>query len=184
MGQSIPTTWLGLEGILGNPPQVAQVGIIVSDLELGARAFTSLTGVAPWNVYTYDERFIPNMTYRGESGKFGMRIALAGHSPVVELVEPLQGPSIYHEWLAENTEGLHHIAVQVESLDGGIEAAAAAGLDVLQSGRGYGLDGDGGFAYLDTYERAGILVELIEIPARRRPPEATWSAGASALEPS
>lgn len=182
MGSFIPTAWLDTNGILGSPPEVVQVGIIVSDLEHGARAFTALTGVEHWNVYTYDERFIPEMTFRGGPGKFAMRIALGGSSPVVELIEPLRGPSIYHEWLAENTEGLHHIAVEVESLDRGIEAANSAGLQVLQSGRGYGLDGDGGFAYLDTYEQAGILVELIEIPARRRPPEALWRARANSLK--
>jgi methylmalonyl-CoA/ethylmalonyl-CoA epimerase len=37
----------------------------------------------------------------------------------------------------------------------------------------YGLDGDGGFAYLNTHERLGVILELIEVPARRREPEET-----------
>lgn len=30
---------------------------------------------------------------------------------VVELIQPMDGPSIYKEWLEEHGEGLHHIAV-------------------------------------------------------------------------
>ena len=51
-----------------------------------------------------------------------------------------------------------------------------------RAARGYGLDGDGGFAYLDTIDDVGMIVELIEFPARRREPEGTWqpSAGEAA----
>jgi hypothetical protein len=37
-------------------------------------------------------------------------------------------------------------------------------------GSGYGLDGDGHFAYLDTEEIFGITLELMERPKRRRAP--------------
>ena len=49
---------------------------------------------------------------------------------------------------------------------------------MLQSARGYGLDGDGGFAYLDTIDDVRIIVELLEFPARRREPERTWQPSA------
>jgi hypothetical protein len=44
----------------------------------------------------------------------------------------------------------------------------------LQKGAGYGLDGDGGFAYFDLRGSLGIFIELIEIPVRRKPPDAIW----------
>ena len=59
------------------------------------------------------------------------------------------------------------------SLQEAVAAAAVAGFEVTQSGRGYGLDGDGGFAYLETPTWFGIIVELLEFPRRRRPPETT-----------
>jgi methylmalonyl-CoA/ethylmalonyl-CoA epimerase len=175
-------------GELADGSEIAQVGILVADLEREARAISSLVDLGSWSVYTYDSDTLEERTYHGEPGQFSMRIALAGSSPVVELIQPLQGPSIYHDWLADNPAGLHHIAVQVESLDEGIEAALEAGVSVLQSGRGYGLDGDGGFAYLDTVERAGVLLELLELPRRRRDPEVVWAStgtdGQSAQEES
>ena len=50
----------------------------------------------------------------------------------------------------------------------------AAGYDLLQSGYGYGLDGDGGYAYFDTERDFGIIVEALEVPRRRREPDFTW----------
>lgn len=49
-----------------------------------------------------------------------------------------------------------------------------AGYDVLQSGRGYGLDGDGGYAYFDTERDFEVIVEAIEVPKRRREPDFVW----------
>jgi hypothetical protein len=52
-----------------------------------------------------------------------------------------------------------------------LEEAAQRGYTVLQMGRGYGRWGDGGFAYLDTEDALGMILELIEIPRERFPPE-------------
>jgi methylmalonyl-CoA/ethylmalonyl-CoA epimerase len=49
-----------------------------------------------------------------------------------------------------------------------------AGYPVLQMGTGYGVDGDGGFAYFDTLAATSVVFEAIEVPARRRPPEDIW----------
>ncbi|MBS1881673.1 MAG: VOC family protein [Actinobacteria bacterium] len=162
-------------GLLGAGRAIVQVGVVVADLEREARAISALLGISRWDVYTYGPGVCRDLTYRGAPADYSMRIALGGSSPVIELIQPLRGPNIYFDWLDESPEGLHHLAVQVEDLREGIGAAEAIGIAVLQSGRGYGLDGDGGFAYLDTYSQAGILLELIEIPERRREPEEIWT---------
>lgn len=162
--------------------RIAQVGIVVRDLDRSVATYTELLGLGDWKGYTYGPRGLKDMTYRGGAGTFSMRIALSGGDPVVELIEPVDGPSIYEEWLAAHGEGLHHVGVEVPSLAEAVERARAAGYEVLQSARGYGLDGDGGFAYLDTIDDVRIIVELLEFPARRREPEWTWqpSAGEAA----
>ena len=38
-------------------------------------------------------------------------------------------------------------------------------------GRGFELNDNGGFAYFDTEEELGVLLEAVELPARRREPE-------------
>jgi catechol 2,3-dioxygenase-like lactoylglutathione lyase family enzyme len=156
--------------------RIAQIGIVVRDLDRGVAAYSELLGLTGWKGYTYGPELLRDMTYRGSVGTFSMRIALSGADPVVELVEPVDGPSIYDEWLAEHGEGLHHVGVEVPSIAEAIDRARVAGYEVLQSGRGYGLDGDGGFAYLDTFSAVRVIVELLEFPARRRTPEQTWDA--------
>jgi methylmalonyl-CoA/ethylmalonyl-CoA epimerase len=154
--------------------KIAQVGIIVRDLERGVAAYNALIGLSSWSVYTYAPGLVRDQTYRGAPSDFSMRVALAASDPIVELVQPLTGPSIYDEWLEQHGEGLHHVGVEVPSLAVAIAAASDAGFELLQSGRGYGVDEDGGFAYLDTYEQLRVIVELLEFPRRRRPPEAVW----------
>jgi hypothetical protein len=57
--------------------------------------------------------------------------------------------------------------------DGAAEAERQ-GFTVLQSGRGYGRFGDGGFAYFDTEASLGVILELIEVLRERVPPEAEY----------
>jgi hypothetical protein len=42
---------------------------------------------------------------------------------------------------------------------------------MTMDGSGFGLDGDGHYAYLDTEERIGTTIELIERPKGRQAPE-------------
>ncbi len=142
-----------------------QIGIIVHDLEVAIERYSRIFACTRWIVYTYGPDNVQDLTFRGGEGHFKMRLALADSDPQVELIQPLEGPSLYHE----HGEGLHHIGMRVPDLDEGIRER---GYPVLQSGRGYGLDGDGGFAYLDTEKDLGVILELIEVPQRRREPEA------------
>jgi hypothetical protein len=66
---------------------------------------------------------------------------------------------------------MHHLTSYVQSLDEAIRSMDEAGVELLQLGRGFGLDRGGGFAYFDIQSRLGVLVEGVERPARRREPE-------------
>jgi methylmalonyl-CoA/ethylmalonyl-CoA epimerase len=151
-----------------------QIGILVRDLEEALERYDRIWGGGRWRVYTYGPKLVPRLTYRSEPARHEARIALTAGSPQLELVEPRIGPSIYEEWSTRHGEGLHHLGFWVESLAGAIAEMAAAGYEVVQSGAGYGLDGDGGYAYFDTDRELGVVLEAIEVPARRREPEFTW----------
>lgn len=159
-----------LAALNGRP--VEQVGILVRDLERAVEHYARRWAVTPWNVYAYGPDSVPRLSYRGEAGRFRMLVALSETSPQIELIHSIEGPSIYEEWLAENGEGLHHLGIVVPSLDAAKESFSAAGYELLQDGAGYGLDGDGGFAYFDTVRDFGSILEAIERPARRREPDA------------
>ena len=139
------------------------------------RQYWDMLGIGPWVVYTYGPPFVPVQTFRGRSQPYRMRLALAQlRSVMVELIQPLSGESIYLEHLERKGPGLHHVGVFVPSFDAALEEAAKRGYTVLQMGRGYGRWGDGGFAYLDTEDALGMILELIEVPRERFPPEKVY----------
>ncbi len=150
---------------------VGQIGIIVHDLESAARRYSTLWQNGPWRCFTYGPDMLTEQVYRNQHSRFSVRIAMNGTSPQIELLQPLEGPSIYHEWLDRHGEGLHHLAVFVDSLDDAIESMTRAGYGPIQLGRGIGVDGDGGFAYFDTERDFDLVLEAVEVPVRRREPE-------------
>jgi len=120
------------------------------------------------------------MTYRGRRQDYRMRLAFCWVGPVmIELIQSLEGPNIYEEFLARGREGLHHLLQYYhtwEEFEQGCAALEAAGYPCIQSGRGYGADGDGGYAYFDTEKDFGTILELAHVPRQRRPPEGTYPA--------
>jgi methylmalonyl-CoA/ethylmalonyl-CoA epimerase len=154
----------------------AQIGILVADLDAAMRAARDVAGLSPWMVYEMSAAAARTWEYRGRPGTFSMLAALHGESPQVELVQALTGPSIYDEWITDHGHGLHHIAFLVDDLAVSVADMGGAGFPVIQQGRGHGLAGDGGHAYFDTLESLGILVEAIERPVDRRPPDRWWPA--------
>jgi methylmalonyl-CoA/ethylmalonyl-CoA epimerase len=98
----------------------------------------------------------------------------------------LSDHNIYVEHLDRKGEGLHHLGMFVSSLDPAVAEAERPVFSLLQSGRGYGKSGDGGYADFDTEASLGVILELIEIPRKRIPPEMVYpprSLRASATAP-
>jgi methylmalonyl-CoA/ethylmalonyl-CoA epimerase len=153
----------------GLPP--GQIGLLVDDLHAAMTRWSAVLGRADWLVYTYGPQNLKNSSYRSAPSGFAMRLALIGSGPQIELIEPLAGPSIYTDWIAERGYGLHHIGFYVPSIVDAVRQARDAGFEPIQAAEGYGLHGDGGFAYFDTSAHLDVITELIEVPSVRRPNE-------------
>jgi methylmalonyl-CoA/ethylmalonyl-CoA epimerase len=152
--------------------KINQIGFVVKDLDKSMEAYWKNFGIGPWRVYTYGFPFVKDTTYRGQSENFHMRIALADVGDMLfELIQHLDGETLYKEYGEIAGEGVQHLGIFVPKLADAVQEAEAAGLKVIQSGRAFGVKGDGGFAYLDTAETLGTVYELIEIPEVRFPPE-------------
>jgi len=157
---------------------VAQVALIVEDLDKAVESYWKLFGIGPWHIYTYGKPLVKRMTYRGEPCEYKMRVALAYIGPLrIELIEILEGDTIYAEFVKEHGYGVHHFGVLVEDIETAIAQAESAGLKMTQDGAGFGLDGDGHYAYLDTEDKIGVTIELIQRPRRRVPPERIYPPG-------
>jgi methylmalonyl-CoA/ethylmalonyl-CoA epimerase len=147
---------------------IAQVALVVRDLETALPRWSAL-GYGPWRVYEFGDN-VARRRYRGTEGSFAMLLAVTAGSPQIELVQPLRGPSIYEDWLAEHGEGLHHVGIVVEGdFDGTVERLVAAGYPVIQSGD-FGPFQDGRFSYHDTYAELGTIVELVRDSSGSTPP--------------
>jgi catechol 2,3-dioxygenase-like lactoylglutathione lyase family enzyme len=149
-----------------------QVALIVEDLDKAVERYWKLFGIGPWHFYTYGKPLVRRMTYRGKPGAHKMRLAMSMIGPMcLELIEVLEGDTIHADFVREHGYGLHHLGVLVEDMEVAIAQAKAGGLTVTQDGAGYGLDGDGHYAYLDTEDKIGLALELIQPPRRRVQPE-------------
>jgi catechol 2,3-dioxygenase-like lactoylglutathione lyase family enzyme len=151
---------------------IAQIALIVEDLDRTVEDYWRTFGVGPWHFYTYAAPLLRTMSYRGQPGDYAIRIALTWFGPSrIELIEVQRGDSVYAEFVAEQGTGVQHLGVLVDDMAAAIAQARAAGIEMIQDGSGFGADGDGHFAYLDTRERFGVTFELIQRPKGRLKPE-------------
>lgn len=158
-------------------PRVEQVGILVSDLDAAVAEMSQVFPASRWRGYRYGPENVRDLTYRGAASELAFWVVLSDTDPQIEFIQSIDGPSIYTEWLESHGYGVHHIGAFTTDLRGDVERLTAHGMTVCQSGHGYGLDGDGGFAYFDTAGTLGVVLELIEVPARRRTPDREWVVG-------
>ncbi|UCC64741.1 MAG: VOC family protein [Anaerolineae bacterium] len=151
---------------------IAQIAIIVEDLEAAVENYWRMFGIGDWHFYTYGRPLLTEMTYGGQPGEYKMRVALSYLGPMrIELIEMVEGDTVYADFVEEHGYGVHHFGVLVEDMEEAIAQAKAAGLKVTMEGAGFGRDGDGHYAYLDTEDKIGVTIELIERPRGRVPPE-------------
>jgi len=159
---------------------VGQVAQVVENLEATVEQYWQLFGIGPWDFYTYQRPLVSRMTYRGAPADYSMRIALSWFGPTrIELIQVVRGPTVYDEFISRHGYGVQHLGLVVPDMEAALAQARAAGLSVVMDGAGFGLDGDGWYAYLDTEERVGVTLELVQRPARRRPPEKVFPARAA-----
>jgi methylmalonyl-CoA/ethylmalonyl-CoA epimerase len=138
--------------------RLTQYAFIVKDVK-AVGAFYEGLGFGPMPV---DHNVSLDRKYRGKPGVFEMYLGWGrGGSVTFEWIEPIVGPSVYHEFLAEKGEGFHHLGFNVTDMDAAIATMEAAGLQVTMSG-GWDSNGhQGRFAYFDTETVGGVSLELL-----------------------
>jgi catechol 2,3-dioxygenase-like lactoylglutathione lyase family enzyme len=154
---------------------IAQIAIVVEDLDQAVEHYHETFGVGPWHFYTYGKPLLKQMSYHGEPCEYKMRLALSYFGPMrIELLELLEGETVYGDFVKEHGYGVQHLGVLVDDMAEALQQAHEAGFTLLMDGSGFGLDGDGHFAYLDTEADYGFTLELIQRPRRRVPPEKVY----------
>lgn len=139
---------------------VKQVCVVVEDLDATIRAYWETAGIGPWAVWVPK---LTGMRIRGVEQPFSMKLAMAWTDGFMwEVVQPLEGPSIYREHLDRYGEGMHHVLAvtgnhRYEEL---LAEAARRGCPPLMEGNWNGTE----FAYLDTVGPLKLVLEVFRRP--------------------
>ncbi len=141
---------------------VTQICWVTGDIEATERLLSDQFGVRAWTRIP-DVEFGPETTtLRGAPVRFTAHISLGYAGDLqLELIQPVDGPTIHAEFLAQRGPGLHHVCFEVDDVDTACAAAEAAGLPVLM--RGSMMDGEIEFAYVDGSSGGAPYVELARV---------------------
>lgn len=147
-------------GFAGLQYPITQVSLVVRDLEQTMERYWRAFGWSGWDVFDHKPPMHRNTELRGERAHYTLKGAevMVG-SLNFELLEPVDGASLWKEFIEERGEGVASIAVMFKTMEEG-EALkrefAARGMPVtMKANIGDHIE----YYYLDTQERFGCLIE-------------------------
>lgn len=139
-----------------------QIGVVVRDLDQSSAALSAVFGIGPFRVVECpppgreQQQF-----YHGEPVKFRTRQAFADLGTIeLELIQPLEGQSIWADFLAERGPGIHHIRFNVPDHAALSDYLKDKGIGKTQEGAGI-RDGSYWVNY-DTEKLVGFIVEILQ----------------------
>ena len=147
-------------GFAGLQYPITQVSLAVEDLEQTMELYHRAFGWSGWDVFEHRPPAHHNTELRGEPVDYTLRGAevMVG-SLNFELLEPLEGPSLWKEFIAERGEGIASIAVMFQTLEEGETVKREfekRGMPVtMKANIGDHIE----YYYLDTQDRFGCLIE-------------------------
>ena len=101
-----------------------------------------------------------------ETGFFNLKFKIAQVGDIqIQLCQPGEGKSPYKDFLEKKGEGVYHLGFVVDDVDDSEAELKKMGLKVLSSGR---REDGSGFSYLDTAEKAGVVLLVRQSPGGKR----------------
>jgi catechol 2,3-dioxygenase-like lactoylglutathione lyase family enzyme len=139
---------------------LAQVAIVVRDIEASSRRYAEILGVPQPKIITTAPGSDVNMTYRGAPSDAQAKLAFFSLGQVqLELIEPLGGKSTWQEALDHHGESVHHLAFWVEGMQRSVDFLATHDIPMIQRGD---MGENGQYAYFDAEKPLGVVLELLE----------------------
>jgi methylmalonyl-CoA/ethylmalonyl-CoA epimerase len=151
--------------------ETMQIGIVVRDLDATLRRYVDDYGIGPWQLYEVTPENAPDLYHDGQPVKGSTRAAAATVGSVMwELIQPLDEHGIFARFLAEQGEGVHHIAVATPNFDDVVAEQNRRGHTLPLSGSFTGIE----VAYLPTDRDLGVLLEVFKgMPGAEQETDAT-----------
>ena len=139
---------------------VAQIGLLVHDIEVSRVKFAKFFGVEPPPVSMTGTREEAETEFMGKPSEARAKLCFfhVGPNVDIELIEPDKEPSTWRNDLDKNGEGFHHIAFFIKGMKEKIAVLEANGMPLLQKGEYPG----GRYAYHDANADLKMVLELLE----------------------
>lgn len=141
--------------------KITQLGYVYKDIEKQAKLIEQIFGVPKINIIDVPELSI---IFRGSESKIHLKMAFTQIGDMqIELIQWVDGDSLYKEFIEQGKEGLQHYGVYAEGLEKFVEEMKKKGFQSIQSGK----IASAKYDYFDTTDVFGVFFELIEQTSRR-----------------
>lgn len=140
-----------------------KVGLVTHDLETTVKNYAERLGVGPWKILDLTPSAIKDTKLRGEAVEFSLRLALAKIGETwIEIVQPLDGKSLYREFLEQHGEGIHYLGVSAGKLtfSEAVDKFNSLGCPVVMEGE---FKGAYRFTHFDTKSFIKTTLEIISV---------------------
>ncbi len=142
----------------GQFKRISQVAIVVKNIEKSRADWAKLLGVKENPINVTEDWEATHMTFRGKPSKAKAKLTFFQFENItLELIEPVGDPSTWQQFGDKKGEGIHHIAFNVEDLNGTLETFRKSGVGVEQRGDYRG----GCYVYMDSVGKLGGTIELL-----------------------
>ena len=133
--------------------RIYHLGYAVEDLAVAARFYREHFGAVPGEPEAVEEQgIVATMFEVGESS--------------IELVQPTRPDSPVGKFLAKKGEGFHHVAYEVDDLEGALRELKESGVELIDEEPRVGVGGTR-MAFLHPNDAHGVLTELVELPKEK-----------------
>ena len=142
--------------------KLEHVAVLVDDVEKSIEGLQKLFGVEKGAIIDWELKKDLN---KNPIEPYTLRMGFVQlANTVIEFMQVIEGKSFYDDYKQKVGEGIHHICMDVEDIDEAIKHFEELGIKVVDSGKVAG----SAFAYLDTIETCGFLIEVLQKKVRKK----------------
>lgn len=155
------------------PVEITHVSVVTRDLRKTMRNYHEILGWEPWNGFILKPPRHTSTELHGKPTHFTMEAASTQVGSInFEIIQPLEGPSVYKEFLEQHGEGFQHMScwqwLIEEDARKMLDAFKQRGIGVAMTGL---IDGHLRYYYLDTLPTVKIHIEVAKSGAPGAKPD-------------